>query len=59
MRYPLGFMWNEVKIVRQRLNSSVRMGALIQQSVIASVIGGKEGAKQLEKLLAGLDDDDY
>jgi hypothetical protein len=32
------------------------MEALIQQSVIASVIGGKEGAKQLEKLLAGLDD---
>lgn len=56
MSYPLGFMWTEVKIVRQRLSSSVKMQALIQQSVIASVLNSKTGGKALKELLDGLDD---
>lgn len=58
-QYPLKFLWNEVVIVRQRLAASVKLDAIIQQSILATVLGGKKAHEALRDILAGLDDGNH
>lgn len=49
-RYPLPVLWRETKIVRRRVNRDHVTQALLTQTAIASVFGGKEFQKLIKTL---------
>lgn len=57
-RYPLGVMWSEARIVRQRHNQKALQDAAVMQAVIGTVLGGKNGHQQLQKLLNRIEQSD-
>lgn len=52
-RYPLGYMWNEVRFTRRRLNANEVTRAVVMQAVVGSMFGD---GKHLKKILEGLTD---
>lgn len=55
--YPVGMVWSEARIVRQRLASRVKQETVLMQMVIGSVFDQKAG-KQLTAILKRLDESD-
>lgn len=56
-RYPLSFMWSEVRIARQRINNKAVQDALVMQAVIGTILD-KKGPKNLQKLLKEIENSD-
>ncbi len=54
--YPVAVVWSEARIVRQRQSAKTKLDAAVMQMIVSSVFSKKAG-KQLENLLAELDDD--
>ncbi len=52
-RYPLAYLWNEVRFVRQRDHARVKTDAVVMQTVIVQALSG---GKHLQELLGKLDD---
>lgn len=44
-RYPIGVLWEEVQIVRQRLNGQMATEALLTMMAVSSVISEKAGVE--------------
>ena len=55
--YPIAVVWNEARIVRQRLASRHKMESSLMQMVIGSVFDKKAG-KQLANIIKRLDESD-
>lgn len=43
-------MWSEARLCRQRINSTLVQEAMLIQSAITTVMGGKEAAKNFNRL---------
>ena len=52
----MAFVWSEARIVREREARRAQQYAVTMQTVIASILGGKEAAKAFKELLKGMDD---
>lgn len=52
-RYPLGFMWNEVRFVRKRHYAKVSTDAVVMHTIIVQALSGGE---HLKDLLEKMDD---
>lgn len=51
-------MWSEARIARQRINAKAVQDALVLQSAISTVMGGKKANSQFEKLLKRIENSD-
>ena len=51
-RYPLGYMFNEVKFAKRRINAKMRTDAILMHAVAMDAMSTKGGSlnKMLEKL---------
>jgi hypothetical protein len=50
-RYPIAYLWNEVRFTRNRLNAVMVSEAVVMKATISQAIwGGKELRELLEKL---------
>jgi hypothetical protein len=56
--YVLAHLWSEARLARRRVNSKVKLEAVVLQAVAASVLDSKAGGRMLRKLLKRLDYDD-
>jgi hypothetical protein len=56
--YALAHLWSEVRLAKRRINSQVKLEAVLLQAVAASVLDSKAGGRMLRKLLKRLDYDD-
>lgn len=52
--YPLGALWDESTLVRQRVNGDIKTHMAFMQMVVGSVLSKKAG-EALQKHLNGLD----
>ncbi len=56
--YRLGFMWSEARIAKQRINARVIENALLMQTVVATVMGGKKAQSNLNKQIKQVENSD-
>lgn len=56
--YRLGFMWSEVRIAKQRINSKTMLDASLMQTVMSTILGGKKAQSNLTKLLKKVENSD-
>lgn len=54
--YPIALLWSEATIAQQRVNVQHATTASLMQSVIATVLGGKEAHEALRRTLKDLTD---
>lgn len=54
--YPIAKVYSESRIVREREAARVTRDTMLMQSVIVSALDGAEGVKQLNKVLAKVND---
>jgi len=54
--YTLACLFSESRIVRERQAAQTTLEAILMQTVIASCINGQEATKELNKLLAKVND---
>ena len=50
-KYVLGFLWNEIVIVRARLNKRIADDAAMMHRTITTVLGGKKALDGFTRLL--------
>lgn len=50
-KYTLGFLWNEVVIIRARLNKRIADDAAMMHRTLTTVLGGKRALEGFKKLL--------
>jgi HEAT repeat protein len=55
--YSIGTIWREIDLVRRRENSALANSTVAFQLVVNTVLGGKEGGKELQKFIKGLTDE--
>ena len=53
-RYPVAMVWAEVDIAKRRINHQHITQSVLMQACIGSVINGKNGGKQYQKLIKEL-----
>jgi len=53
--YPIGMIWDEARLVVERLNGAYATEAILVQSAIASALS-KDGAKEFKKTISRLND---
>lgn len=50
-RYPIAYLWNEVRFTRERMNATMTSEAVVMKATISQAIwGGKELRELLETL---------
>ena len=52
--YPLGYLWDEFNLLKERELSNMLTEAGLMRDIVAAVLGGKEGAENLQKSFARL-----
>lgn len=56
--YRIGVLWSEARIVRQRHNAKSILDAVVLQSAISTIMGGKKGQANFNKLLKRIEHSD-
>lgn len=56
-RYPIGRLWTEAKIVKDRINAKSAQDALLMQAAIGSILDEK-AAKHFKELIGKIQDGD-
>jgi hypothetical protein len=55
-QYPLCTLFTEARIAKHRINMELATQAILVQSALVSIHGGKDGQKAFTKLIKGLVD---
>jgi hypothetical protein len=54
--YPVGTVWREARIARERMNHQIVNDAIMMQKVISSIMS-KQGGQDFQETIKGLQDD--